>query len=53
MAEPRDLTLYRAGEEMRRGNLTAVALVESCLKRIRAREETVRAWANLYADEAL
>ena len=53
MAEPRDLTLYRAGEEMRRGNLTASALVESCLERIRAREETVRAWANLYADEAL
>jgi Asp-tRNA(Asn)/Glu-tRNA(Gln) amidotransferase A subunit family amidase len=53
MTEPRDLTLYRAGEELRRGNFSAVDLLESCLERIRAREDTVQAWANLYAEEAL
>ncbi len=53
MTLPRDLTLTLAGEELRRGRLTAEALLESCLARIAAREETVQAWANLYADEAL
>jgi Asp-tRNA(Asn)/Glu-tRNA(Gln) amidotransferase A subunit family amidase len=53
MTEPRDLSLCRAGEELRRGRLTAVALLQSCLERIRRREDTVQAWAHLYADEAL
>ena len=51
--EPRDLTLYRAAEEMRRGRLTAEALVTSCLERIESREGTVHAWVNLYVEEAL
>ncbi|HSG20503.1 MAG TPA: amidase, partial [Burkholderiaceae bacterium] len=53
MTEPRDLTLYRAAEAMRRGRLTSEALVSSCLERIESRESTVHAWAHLYADEAL
>jgi Asp-tRNA(Asn)/Glu-tRNA(Gln) amidotransferase A subunit family amidase len=53
MTEPRDLTLYHAGEELRRGRLTAEELVRSCLERIDAREETVQAWANRYGDAAL
>lgn len=53
MTEPRDLTLYRAAEAMRRGRLTSEALVTSCLDRIEAREGTVHAWANLYPEEAL
>lgn len=52
MTEPRELTVYRAGEEMRRGRLTAEALLDSCLARIEAREPTVQAWVHLYADEA-
>jgi aspartyl-tRNA(Asn)/glutamyl-tRNA(Gln) amidotransferase subunit A len=52
MSEPRDLTLYRAGEELRRGRLTAEALLASCLEHIGRREPAVQAWAHLYADEA-
>lgn len=53
MAEPRDLTIYRAAELLRRGELTATALLRSCLERIDAREPLVRAWAALHREEAL
>lgn len=53
MTEPRDLNLYDAAVAMRRGRLTSVELVQSCLERIAERDESVLAWANLYADEAL
>jgi aspartyl-tRNA(Asn)/glutamyl-tRNA(Gln) amidotransferase subunit A len=52
MTEPNDLTLCRAGELMRRGRLSAEALVDACLARIAEREPTVRAWARLYGEEA-
>src|SRR5579863_1309909 len=51
--EPRDLTLYRAAELLRRGALTCEALVLSCLERIESRNEQVRAWAELHDEDAL
>ena len=53
MMEPRELTIREAGEGIKNGTLTAVALVESCLERIHGREETVQAWAEVYEKEAL
>jgi len=53
MTEPRDLTISEALNRIGRGELTAVALLESCLERIRQREETVRAWVSVHADKAL
>ncbi|MCZ6533537.1 MAG: amidase [SAR324 cluster bacterium] len=53
MTEPRDMTLYEAGQQMRQGKLTAEALLESCIARIEQRESQVHAWTNLYVDEAL
>ena len=38
---------------MKAGKLTAEKLVESCLERIHAREETVHAWVEVYEREAL
>ena len=53
MTEPRNLSLIRAGQMIRNGDLTSEALVGSCLERINAREGEVHAWANLYAQQAL
>ena len=49
----RELTIRAAIRGMRNGGLTARQLVASCLERIRAREETIHAWVEVYADEAL
>ena len=48
MREPRELTIREAGERMKAGKLTAERLVESCLERIQAREETIHAWVEVY-----
>ncbi len=48
MREPRELTIPEAGERMKAGKLTAERLVESCLERIHAREETIHAWVEVY-----
>lgn len=53
MKEPRELTIQEAGERMKSGELTAERLVESCLERIHAREETIHAWVEVYEREAL
>lgn len=53
MPEPRELSIFLAGENLRRGRLTAEVLVASCLERIEAREPQVRAWVTLHAQEAL
>jgi aspartyl-tRNA(Asn)/glutamyl-tRNA(Gln) amidotransferase subunit A len=53
MREPRELTIREALERMRSGELTAERLMESCLERIRAREEVVHAWVEVYEREAL
>lgn len=51
--EPRDLTLYRAAELLRRGSLTSEALILSCLHRIESRDPRIHAWAELHDDAAL
>ena len=53
MREPRDYSLLQAAEQIRRGRLTAEALMLSCLERIEARQQEVRAWAFLDAGQAL
>ncbi|HEX7928419.1 MAG TPA: amidase [bacterium] len=53
MAEPRELSIHQAAALLRRGKLTSEALLRSCLERIAAREPDVKAWARVYADEAL
>jgi aspartyl-tRNA(Asn)/glutamyl-tRNA(Gln) amidotransferase subunit A len=51
--EPRNLTLYRAAEMLRRGGLTSEALVLSCLDRIASRDTRIHAWAELDGEAAL
>jgi len=53
MKAPREFTIKEAKDRMRAGELTARALVESCLERICKREETLHAWVEVYNDEAL
>jgi aspartyl-tRNA(Asn)/glutamyl-tRNA(Gln) amidotransferase subunit A len=53
-AEPlTDLGVRAAADLVRRGDGAAVALVEACLARVRAREPEVQAWAYLDAEGAL
>ena len=47
MAEPYELTATEAATQMDAGELTSEELVASCLERIAAREDTVRAWEYL------
>ena len=51
--EPFELTACQAADAIAAGHLTSEALVESCLARIAAREDTVQAWAFLDPDYAL
>jgi Asp-tRNA(Asn)/Glu-tRNA(Gln) amidotransferase A subunit family amidase len=53
MTEPRELSIHQAVALLRRGKLTSEALLRSCLERIAEREPDVKAWARVYADEAL
>src|SRR4026209_817779 len=56
MNERRDLWEMSAGELaglMGEGRVTAVEVVEACLRRIREIEETVQAWAFLDAEYAV
>src|SRR5574341_1533453 len=53
MTEPRTLSVYRAAAAMRKGKLTAEALVSSCLERIQAREPAVKAWVGVDGEAAL
>ena len=50
---PRDLTIGAATDRMRTGELTARELVESCLERIHERDNTIRAWVEVYEAQAL
>ena len=47
---PNELTALKALKKINGGSLTSEALVESCLARIREREDTVGAWAFLSPD---
>jgi aspartyl-tRNA(Asn)/glutamyl-tRNA(Gln) amidotransferase subunit A len=48
-----DLGVREAADRIRRGECSAVALVEACLARLRALEPEVQAWAHVDADGAL
>jgi Asp-tRNA(Asn)/Glu-tRNA(Gln) amidotransferase A subunit family amidase len=51
--EPHRLSAIEMAAAIDAGNLTAEAIVASCLERIRAREPVVRAWTHIAGDEAL
>lgn len=53
MNVPRDLTICAAALRMRQGELTAQALIESCIERIHKRENIIHAWVEVYEKEAL
>ncbi len=53
MQNPRELTIGAAIDLLRRGGLTARALVTSCLERIHEREATIHAWVEVHEDEAI
>lgn len=53
MDQPRDLTIVQAAREMRAGELTAEALVLSCLERIETREPEIQAWVYVDREHAL
>lgn len=53
MTEPADLDATSASILMEKGKLTAEALMASCIARVKAREDTVQAWAYIDADAAL
>jgi aspartyl-tRNA(Asn)/glutamyl-tRNA(Gln) amidotransferase subunit A len=48
-----DLGVREAADRIRRGECSAVALVEACLARVRALEPGVQAWAHVDGDGAL
>jgi aspartyl-tRNA(Asn)/glutamyl-tRNA(Gln) amidotransferase subunit A len=52
MPEYRELTISDAVHQMQTGELTAQALLESCLDRIHRRDDTVRAWVEVYKAQA-
>ncbi len=51
--EPHRLTAVEMAGRIEAGTLTAEAVVQSCLDRIREREPVVRAWRHIAGDEAL
>ncbi len=53
MDEPFRLAAREAAARIAAGELTAQALVQSCLERIAAREPAVGAWAYLDPDQAM
>ncbi|MFH1954492.1 MAG: amidase [Pseudomonadota bacterium] len=53
MLEPKDFNILSAIQQMRKGELTAYQLVESCLKTIHQHESTIHAWVKVYEKEAL
>jgi Asp-tRNA(Asn)/Glu-tRNA(Gln) amidotransferase A subunit family amidase len=53
MTEPFELTATEAASRIDAGNLTAEALIASCIERIEAREDAVRAWKHFDPEAAL
>ncbi|MEW6334486.1 MAG: amidase [Thermodesulfobacteriota bacterium] len=53
MSEPREMTIVEASSRMREGNLKAEDLVLSCLERIDRRDGAVRAWVEVYREQAI
>jgi Asp-tRNA(Asn)/Glu-tRNA(Gln) amidotransferase A subunit family amidase len=52
-SEPHRLTAVEMAARIEGGSLSAAAIVQSCLERIREREPVVRAWTHLAGDAAL
>ena len=52
-SEPHRLSAVHMASRIESGALTAEAVVQSCLERIREREGVVRAWRHVAAEEAL
>jgi len=52
-AEPHRLSAVEMAVRIEAGTLTAEAVVQSCLERIREREPVVRAWVHIAGDAAL
>jgi len=52
-SEPYSLTAVEMADRIEAGTLTAEAVVQSCLERIRDREPVVRAWTHIAGDAAL
>ena len=48
-----DLGVHDAADGIRRGECSAVTLVEACLARVRALDPRLQAWAHVDADGAL
>lgn len=53
MSEPCDLSMRQAGARLRSGDLSAVELTESALRRIEQTEPAIHAYVRVLADEAL
>lgn len=52
-ADLAEMTASKAAAQIRAGNLTSVALIEACLRRVDAWESELRAWASLDRHGAL
>ena len=48
-----EFSIHASRHRMRKGELKAEALADSCLKRIHANEDSVHAWVDVYEKEAL
>lgn len=53
MTEPHEYLAVTAARLISSGDLTAEALMRSCLERVKARDDDVRAWAHLDPEQAL
>lgn len=53
MTEPHELAALEAARRIKAGELTAETLMRSCLDRVAARDDAVRAWAHLDPDMAI
>jgi Asp-tRNA(Asn)/Glu-tRNA(Gln) amidotransferase A subunit family amidase len=53
MTEACELSAIEAAKQIKSGTLTAEALMRSCLERVSARDDAVKAWAHLDPDQAI
>jgi Asp-tRNA(Asn)/Glu-tRNA(Gln) amidotransferase A subunit family amidase len=53
MTEAHELSAVEAARRIKAGDLTAEALMRSCLDRVVARDDAVRAWAHLDPEQAI
>jgi Asp-tRNA(Asn)/Glu-tRNA(Gln) amidotransferase A subunit family amidase len=53
MSEAHELSAVEAARQIKSGKLTAEGLMRSCLERVTARDDAVRAWAHLDPEQAI